>query len=76
MPGIDYATVRQAIPMSQVLELLAFKPVRRNGKQLRGPCPVHHSSSPQTRSFSVNLATIAFRCFTCGATGNQLDLWR
>ena len=54
MPGVDYALVRRSVPMARVLELLAFKPVRRNGKQLRGPCPVHRSSSPQSRSFSVN----------------------
>jgi DNA primase len=76
MPGIDYATVRQSVPMSQVLEFLAFEPVRRSGNQLRGPCPVHRSSSPQSRSFSANLAANAFRCFTSGASGNQLDLWR
>lgn len=76
MMGIDYAMVRRSVAMSRVLELLGFTPVRRGGKQLRGPCPVHRSGSPQSRSFSVNLATNAFRCFTCGACGNQLDLWR
>jgi DNA primase len=76
MPGIDYASVRRAVPMSRVLELLGFRAARRNGQQLRGSCPLHRSSSPQSRSFSVNLATNAFRCFTCGASGNQLDLWR
>jgi hypothetical protein len=60
MPTIDYAMVRQIVPMARVLELLAFEPVARNGQQLRGPCPVHRSSSPESRSFSVNLATQAF----------------
>jgi DNA primase len=76
MIGIDYAMVRNSVSMSRVLELLGFTPVRRSGKQLRGPCPVHRSDSPQSRSFSVNLTANAFRCFTCGASGNQLDLWR
>ncbi len=76
MPGVDYAAVRRAIPMSRVLDLLDFVAVRRNGNQVRGPCPVHRSSSLQSRSFSANLATNAFRCFTCGAAGNQLDLWQ
>jgi DNA primase len=76
MAGIDYASVRKSVPMSRVLELLGFTAIRRSGKQLRGPCPVHRSSSPHSRSFSVNLATGAFQCFTCGAAGNQLDLWR
>jgi DNA primase len=76
MAGIDYKMVRELVPMSRVLELIGFTAVARKGKQLRGPCPVHRSSSPLSRSFSVNLATNAFRCFTCGAAGNQLDLWR
>lgn len=76
MPGVDYTIVRQSVPMSRVLEIIGFKAIELKGKQLRGPCPIHQSSSTQSRSFSVNLATNAFRCFKCGAAGNQLDLWR
>ena len=55
--------------------LIHFAPVRRGADQLRGPCPIHRSASAESRSFSVNIRKNAFRCFTCGATGNQLDLW-
>jgi hypothetical protein len=37
---IDYAALRAQLPMSQVLELLAFRPMRVRGPQLRGPCPL------------------------------------
>lgn len=76
MPSVDFNFVRRSIPIARVLELLRFKPTRRCGSQLRGPCPLHGSKSPQSRSFSVNLANNVFRCFSCGAAGNQLDLWR
>ena len=76
MPGIDFAAVRRAIPIARVLGLLEFEPAQRHGEQLRGPCPLHGCKSDRSRSFSVNLAKNAFRCFVCGAAGNQLDLWR
>lgn len=75
MPGVDYQAVRQQAPMSDVLELLAFVPSETHGDQLRGPCPIHGWSSPESRTFSVHLSRNAFRCFKCGSSGNQLDLW-
>jgi DNA primase len=75
MSGLDYRAVRQQIPIAAVLDLLQFVPVDRSGQQLRGPCPVHKAESAGSRSFSANLAANTFRCFSCGAAGNQLDLW-
>jgi DNA primase len=75
MPSIDFAEVRARIRMAQVLELVGFVAVSRMGDQVRGPCPIHGSSSPRSRSFSANLRRSTFQCFRCGAAGNQLDLW-
>jgi len=91
MVGIDFRRLRREIDMATVLRLLGFRPTRRRGDQLRGPCRVHGSAidsfhnqsaatrlparQPGGRSFSVNLAKNACRCFHCGASGNQLDLW-
>lgn len=75
MAGIDYPSVRAVVPLQAVLDLLGFVPTGRHGDQVRGPCPIHRSKSPHSRSFSANLARNAFRCFSCGAAGNQLDLW-
>lgn len=61
--------------MNAVLELLDWTPVSQNGSQLRGPCPIHKSSSEKSRSFSVNVEKQAFQCFGCGKKGNQLDLF-
>jgi DNA primase len=75
MAGIDYAKLRAMIGIARVLELVEFVPSESSGDQLRGPCPVHRSTSLESRSFSVNLSKHTFRCFKCGAHGNQLDLW-
>ncbi|MBI3465075.1 MAG: hypothetical protein HY000_18765 [Planctomycetes bacterium] len=67
--------MRASTTLAQVLDLIEFVPSERRGDQLRGPCPIHGSTSANSRSFSANLRKNAFRCFHCGASGNQLDLW-
>lgn len=71
---IDFELVRREASIEQVLELVGYKPLTVSGPQWRGPCPIHKSSSPRSRSFSVNLERNAFQCFGCSAKGNQLDL--
>lgn len=61
--------------MEQVLNQLGFQPTSRSGNQLHGPCPVHHSLSARSRTFSVNLATGRYYCHKCRSHGNQLELW-
>lgn len=75
MPGIHFAEARARIPLADVLDLLGFVPCESSGDQVRGPCPVHHSISPSSRSFSANLTRHIYRCFKCGSYGNQLDLY-
>ncbi len=72
---IDYRAVRSQIPMERVLELIDYRPTSRRGHQLRGACPFHAPDRPAPRCFSVELQRGVFRCFACGAQGNQLDLW-
>ena len=75
MPGIDFNRLRAEIPMEQVLRQLGFQPVRCHGDQLHGPCPVHGSTSRQSRIFSVNLRSGRYYCHQCHSHGNQLELW-
>ena len=75
MPGIDFALVRASVPMRQVLDWIGFDPSEKSGSQWRGPCPVHGSKGPDSRSFSVNIAKHRFKCFRCNAFGNQIELW-
>jgi DNA primase len=75
MPGVDFRAVRARVSMTEVLELLGFVGQESQAGQLRGRCPVHGSTTPSSRCFSVNPRKNAFHCFKCGASGNQLDLW-
>jgi DNA primase len=75
MPGVDYASVRSAITIAQVLDLMGFAIQTRTGNQVRGACPLHIASSPQSRTFSANLKTNRFQCFKCKKSGGQLELW-
>lgn len=75
MPGIDFNQLRNEITMKEVLRQLNFESISRTGAQLRGPCPIHGSTSPQSRSFSVNLSEGRYYCHKCHSKGNQLELW-
>ena len=75
MPGVRFAEVRSRVSMAQVLALLRFVPYERSKEEIRGPCPVHGSTSPKSRCFSANLKKNVYRCFRCGSAGNQLDLY-
>ena len=74
-PVIDFAAVRAAIPIAQVLELLGFVPRCDRAGQQRGACPLHGSTSGTSRCFSVNTQANAFHCFKCNRSGNALELW-
>jgi DNA primase len=75
MPGVRFAEVRSRVSLAQVLALLGFVPCERARQEIRGPCPVHRSTSPKSRCFAANLKKNVYRCFRCGSAGNQLDLY-
>jgi putative transposase len=74
-PAIDFAAVRAAITIVQVLALLGFVPHSDHAGQQRGACPLHGTTSGTARCFSVNTNAHTFHCFKCGRSGNALDLW-
>jgi transposase InsO family protein len=74
-PAIDFAAVRAAITIAQVLTLLGFTPRSDHAGQQRGACPLHGSTSGTARCFSVNTQAHTFHCFKCNRSGNALDLW-
>jgi DNA primase len=75
MPGVRFQEVRSVVTMAQVLDLLGFVAQEQSGAEVRGPCPVHGSTSPKSRSFSANLRKKVYRCFRCASAGNHLDLY-
>jgi putative transposase len=74
-PAIDFAAVRAAITIAQVLALLGFVPRSDHAGQQRGACPLHGSTHGTARCFSVNTNAHTFHCFKCNRSGNALDLW-
>jgi len=74
-PPLDFAAVRAAITIAQVLALLGFVPRSDHAGQQRGACPLHGSTADATRCFSVNTNAHTFHCFKCNRSGNALDLW-
>jgi DNA primase len=75
MPGVDFHVLRNEISMEDVLRQLRFEATGRSGDQLHGPCPVHGSTSPGSRTFSMNLTKARYYCHKCHSRGNQLGLW-
>jgi transposase InsO family protein len=74
-PPIDFAAVRAAITIAQVLALLGFVPRSDHAGRQRGACPLHGSTQGTARCFSVNTNAHTFHCFKCNRSGNALDLW-
>jgi putative transposase len=74
-PPIDFAAIKAVITLAEVLALLEFTPTTTRGSQQRGPCPLHGSTRPGSRSFAASLSDHCFHCFKCHAHGNALDLW-
>jgi DNA primase len=75
MPALDFREARARLQLAEVLDLVGFEPTCRRGQQVRGPCPVHRSRTPASRSFAAHVGKNAWHCFGCGAGGNALDLW-
>lgn len=75
MPRLDFAAVRAAVTLRDVLQLLGFQSRATHGSQQRGACPLHGATTATANYFSVNLELQVFHCFKCGRAGNQLDLW-
>lgn len=75
---LDYTAIRARISIGDVLALLNYRPRRIQAAKCRGRCPLHEQDQPpdsKSTCFSVNLQRNIFRCFSCDARGNQLDLW-
>jgi DNA primase len=75
MPGVDFNVVRERVSLGDVLRMLQFRATRASGDYVRGPCPVHRSTDPRSRSFSADLRLGRYNCFGCGSGGNALELW-
>jgi hypothetical protein len=75
MPGVGFDVLRREITIQQVLDEIGFQATHRDGDQLRGPCPVHGSTSKHSRVFSVSLSDGRHYCHKRKSHGNQLELY-
>ncbi len=75
MPGINFRQLREKISIVQVLDLLRFEPVHRQGEQWYGYCPLHPSEPRHRRTFSVNVEKNCYYCHRCHSHGDQFTLW-
>jgi putative transposase len=73
--AIDFPALRSMLNVAAVLQLLGFNALSTQGRQQRGPCPLHGSTHGTSRCFSAHLDRNLFHCFKCGRSGNALDLW-
>ena len=73
MRPVDFAAVKQLVSMEKVLDLIGWRPRWHEGKERRGPCPVHKSSNPDSRSFAA--AAEGWFCHSCKRGGDQVSLY-
>ncbi len=73
MPGLDFDTIKREIPLSEVLDMLGWRPVWQRLPQQRGACLLHTSDRPRSRSFAVNGE--GWYCHKCKKGGDVITLW-
>lgn len=75
MRPISFDWLNNHVDILDVLEIMGWDWTGYNESNYRGPCPLHGSRSPRSRSFSVSPPLNLFHCFKCGAHGGPIDLW-
>ena len=74
---LDFAHLKQQLPLTRVLDQLGLSSrLRGGGSQRRCACPLHRGDA-RGRTFSVNLDANVFQCFDkkCAKKGDVIDLW-
>jgi len=70
---VNFKELRGKLKFDDVLRHYGVE-VKRKGEQHQGPCPLpNHKGRKDASSFSANLQRGIFKCFGCGAEGNQLE---
>lgn len=75
MPGkawVSYAAVKAEVPIERVLERIGHPFVRKPDGHIEAICPIHKGS--HRRQFKTTTNGRGFKCFSCGVSGNVLDL--
>src|SRR6266849_256921 len=72
-PYVNFAWIKASIPIEAVLRHCGTPPAFDEPAGLRGPCPIHGSRSPKSRSFAVKGQ--AWYCHSCKRGGDVVRLW-
>ena len=68
---IDFDDVKARVPLLAVLARYRLDHLKRSGKRLIGPCPLHGGTN--RRQFVVSEKHNRFTCFSCGQSGSAID---
>lgn len=72
---IDFKALKAQIPIEQVLAMLNVNNLKREGKELRGQCPICGSKGSHKPAFCVTPHLNAFTCFgECKNKGDIIEL--
>jgi DNA primase len=69
---LNFRQIKEAVPLSAVLEHYEWKCLSRRGDRVQGRCPIHRGQGED--AFHADLRNNGFHCFSCHAQGNVLDL--
>ena len=72
MSFIDFGALKERVSIEQVIAMLGIDNLKRQGAQLRGPCPIHGGNNP--REFVVTPEKRLFFCFAGSGGGDQIAL--
>lgn len=73
MRPIDFQAVKRLVSLAKVLEWIGWRPRWTEGQERRGPCPVHTSRNPDSRSFAAG--PDGWFCHSCKRGGLQIELY-
>ena len=68
---VNFAAIKQSVPLAPLLRRYQVKLGRSGPDQYRGCCPIHGGQGRD--AFHANLTRNVFHCFSCGAGGSVLD---
>lgn len=71
---IDFKELKARISIEQVLAMLQINHLKREGKELRGQCPICERKGSDGRIFSITPNINSFKCFGCENKGDIIEL--
>lgn len=68
---MEFYEVKEMLPMEKLLSYYGIDSLKKSGKSLYGPCPIHHGDNPT--AFRVSLDKNLWHCFTKCGGGSVID---